>query len=458
MSMGKRSGIARGDARRNARLGRLRGVVRHDRAVLAIDLADDTQVVAVCDHDSRVLAKRTWRCRAWQLGEALVWGRGVAVAHGFAGVVVACEPTGHRWRVVAELCDQAGLELVCVQPLLVHRAREAEDYTHDKSDGKDVLLIARLTAELRCYLPERPDAVWARLRHLGARRARLVTDLGAARQQLRDLLECAHPGLLEVAAQPLDSLTWRAAVTVALDRLDRTGGQVAALRRHGYARYARAVAAELGRWGGQRRCHRILRAVWATATDPAAAGVAAQRPGCLERARLVLGDWHHTLGQLDDVGQRMTGVLEQLQLATLVGSIPGLSVVGAAQILAEAGDPTRLDSARCLVKHAGLCPRDNTSGAYQGKTTISGRGRPRLRVAAWRAVWGALAHNPVLQARYAHLTGRDHNQLTDHQARAALAASLLRWLWVVVTKRIPWDAAIANGTIDPRKEVTTPAA
>jgi transposase len=458
MSMGKRSEISRGDARRNARLRRLRGIVRRDRAVLAIDLADAVQEVAVCDHDSAVLAKRTWRCRPWQLDQALAWGHRVALEGGFAGVVVACEPTGHRWRVVAELCDQQGLELVCVQPLLVHRAREAEDYTRDKSDAKDVLLIARLVAELRCYVPERPDQTWARLRHLGARRARLITQLGAARQQLRDLLECACPGLLDAAADPLDSLTWRAVVTVALGHLDRAGGDRAALRRVGLARFARQVTAELGRWGGQRRCHRILGGVWTIVCDPAPLGVATQRRGGLERARLVLGDWHHTLGQLHDVEQRMTSVLEQLQLTRLVGSIPGLSAVGAAQILAETGDPARFDSARCLVKHAGLCPRDNASGHQHGTTRISGRGRPGLRVAAWRAVWGALPHNPVLAARYAHLTGRDHNQLTDHQARAALAASLLRWLWVVATKRIGWDAAIASGAVNPRKEVTAPAA
>jgi transposase len=239
MSMGKRSGISRGDARRNARLVRLRGIVRRDRAVLAIDLADAVQEVAVCDHDSAVLAKGTWRCRPWQLDQALAWGPRVALEGGFAGVVVACEPTGHRWRVVAELCDQLGLELVCVQPLLVGRAREAEDYTCDKSDPKDVLLIARLVAELRCYVPERPNQTWARLRHLGARRARLITEGGAARQQLRDLLECTYPGLLDTAADPLDSLTWRAAVTVALGHLDRAGGDPTALRRIGRARFAR---------------------------------------------------------------------------------------------------------------------------------------------------------------------------------------------------------------------------
>ena len=78
-----------------------------------------------------------------------------------------------------------------MQPLLVARAREGEDLTGDKSDPKDAVVIARLVGELRCYLPERADQVWARLRQLGARRVQLTTTAGACRQQLRDLLECA---------------------------------------------------------------------------------------------------------------------------------------------------------------------------------------------------------------------------------------------------------------------------
>jgi transposase len=150
--------LSRGDLRRNARLERLRGVVGRDRAVLAVDLADDKQVVVVCDHDSRVLARRTWRCRPWQLGKALGWGLAVARRQGFAGVVVACEPTGHRWRVVVEQASRLGLEAVCVQPLLVRRAREAEDFTHDKSDDKDALLIARLTTQLHCCTATCPSS------------------------------------------------------------------------------------------------------------------------------------------------------------------------------------------------------------------------------------------------------------------------------------------------------------
>ena len=153
----------------------------------------------------------------------------------------------------------------------------------------------------------------------------------------------------------------------------------------------------------------------------------------------------------------MVGVLDALGLTELVTSIPGVSTVGAATILAESGDPARFSSARGLVKHAGLCPRDNSSGSYQGKTGISGRGRPELRLAAWRAVFTALQHNPVLAARHAHLTGRADNPLTDTQARIAVAASLLRQLHAVIVTRTAWDPAVAAG-LDRREQGAATAA
>ncbi|CQD23995.1 Transposase IS116/IS110/IS902 family protein [Mycobacterium lentiflavum] len=117
--------------------------------------------------------------------------------------------------------------------------------------------------------------------------------------------------------------------------------------------------------------------------------------------------------------------------------------------MAETGDPARFDSPRALVKHAGLCPRDNSSGTFSGRARISRRGRPRLRLAAWRAAWGAMQHNPVMAARHRYLVASEHNRLTDGQARAAIAAALLRWLHVVVTRRVHWDAAIAGAAEVP---------
>jgi len=110
------SGVSRGDRNRNARLGRLRTAVPVSNAIVGIDLADRKQMVVVCDHDSRVLARRTFRCKAWDLGAALDWAADRASKAGFAGVTVACEPTGHRWRVLGELAAGRGMSFVCVRP------------------------------------------------------------------------------------------------------------------------------------------------------------------------------------------------------------------------------------------------------------------------------------------------------------------------------------------------------
>lgn len=439
----RNSQLSRGDVRRNTTRRRLRELVAKDRAIVGIDLADKVQEVVVCDHDNVVHARRTLQhTRAWELGPTIAWARTRAARAGFDDIVVACEPTGHRWRVVAELCDHAEVDLVCVQPLLVHRERERDDLTRDRSDTRDAVLIAALAAQLRCYVPERATAVWARLRQLGAYRNDHITNAGACRQQLAALLECAWPAVLTAAQQPLDSIAWQAALAVVVERAEQ--GDIAGLRT-GWRRdrFDNAVRRELARRGGSRVCWRIVHTTWDALTDPA--GVPTQRHGALERAGLVLRDWDHHRGQLTDVEARMTGVLDELDLTELVTSIDGLSAIGAAAILAETGDLTRFASARAVVKHAGICPRNNNSGTFKGETTISGRGRPALRTATWRAVWGALPHNAVLAARYDHLTTRERNRLTGQQARIAVAGSLLRQLHAVVVTRTPWDATIAAG-------------
>jgi hypothetical protein len=126
--------LTRGDRRRNDRIEALRAVIRPDRAILAIDLGEDKQVAVVMDHDGRVLGRRTVMVKAYALGGLLAWAAGQAGRRGFGRVVVGCEPTGHRWRSVMQLADDAGMGFVCVQSLRVHLAREADDYTRDKTD------------------------------------------------------------------------------------------------------------------------------------------------------------------------------------------------------------------------------------------------------------------------------------------------------------------------------------
>jgi transposase len=163
----------------------------------------------------------------------------------------------------------------------------------------------------------------------------------------------------------------------------------------------------------------------------------------------------------------MVSVLDELGLSRL-GDIPGLTATGAAAILAETGDPRRYDSSSSLVKHAGLAPSDNASGALCGQAHISRRGRPGLRLAVWRAVWPMLRFNSVMAAKYQALTraadaaaqsAGAHDSTGTRPAtaaaatararhataRVACAASLLRWIYAMVVHGTSWDPQVAAG-------------
>jgi hypothetical protein len=301
------------------------------------------------------------------------------------------------------------------------------------------VLIARLTAQLRCYVPEPVDETWGRLRHLGARRQQLITEADAQIQQIRALLECVWPASLDAARQPFRSVTWMAAMSVIVDR---DGGDLARARRLGLARLEAATRRLIVARGRRKPCLRIVRQLFTALSGPA--GVITHRRGALERVALLLQDWDHTQRRMADIQTRMLTVLDELGLTGLVTSITGLSAVGAAAILAETGDPARFATARALVKHAGLAPREKLSGTFTGRTKLTGQGRPGLRLAAWRAVWGAQRANPVYAARYQHLTSREHNKLTATQAQTVIAAAILRHLHAVITTGQAWDPDIAT--------------
>ena len=117
--MAQGSGLTRGDRNRNRKIAAVREAVRRDRAVLAVDLGEDKQVAVVMDHEGRVLARKVVKAKAHQLAGLLGWAAERAAKAGFAGLTVACEPTGHRWKALMGLADGAGHGFACVQSLAV---------------------------------------------------------------------------------------------------------------------------------------------------------------------------------------------------------------------------------------------------------------------------------------------------------------------------------------------------
>jgi transposase len=453
-----------GDRRRNQRRLRLRKLMPRDGAVIGIDLGEDKQVIAVIDHDVRVLGRWTVKDKAFRLGPALDRAVTLARAEGFRSVTVACEPTGPRWLQVQQLCRERGLALVCIQPLVSHISREQQDFTSHKTDEADCVMIARLAVELYCYIPEELEADWADLRYLGRRRLQLITSASASVLRLRSFLSVAWPAVPGTCADPFGSMTWLAALQVVASRCEGDPARLAGL---GLAGFTALVREALPGWGGQRAMGPICGRVFAALADEEGV-VLAHRPGLLGRIRDELGDLARARAQLRETEAAMVAVLGKLGLSRLA-VIPGLSAVGAAAILAEAGDPDRYGTSSSLVKHAGLSPAENSSGASDGQPHISRRGRPALRLVVWRAILPLLSHNPVIAAKFAAMTaaadaaakdaagqGRGQGQVraaraaaraARARARVACAASLLRWIWTLAVRGTSWDPRIAAGEL-----------
>jgi hypothetical protein len=165
-------------------------------------------------------------------------GVGVGVAGqqakaGFAGVTAACEPPGHRWRVLGQLAADRARAFVRVQTLRPRRS-------------------ARSSRSVTCW------------NGCGRRRWTRPSSHSATR-------------------------IWLAGMSVILAR---TGGDPARSRHLGPDRFEAAVRREVVARQGKKPCLRIVRLLFATAVDPRA--VTSHRNGALERVQLLADDFRDT--------------------------------------------------------------------------------------------------------------------------------------------------------------------
>ncbi|MBA4601227.1 transposase, partial [Thermoactinomyces mirandus] len=95
---------------------------------------------------------------------------------------------------------------------------------------------------------------------------------------------------------------------------------------------------------------------------------------------------------------------------------------------------------RQIQKSAGLSLKENSSGKRKGRTRITKRGRPRLAL-LFRCALPLVAKNPEFKALHAYFTKRANNPLHRKQSLIALCCKLIRILFVLGRKQIPYDPA-----------------
>ena len=151
--------------------------------------------------------------------------------------------------------------------------------------------------------------------------------------------------------------------------------------------------------------------------------------------------------QLDLLMNEVERLVREIPGTEYMLSIPGVGLVTVAGFLAEVGDLTRYDNPRQIQKLAGLNLKENSSGVHKGQTTITKRGRPRLRSLLFRCVIPLLAKNAEFQALHRYYTQRTQNPLKKIQSAIALSCRLIRILFALGRKQVPYDPVKMLGPV-----------
>ena len=303
------------------------------------------------------------------------------------------------------------------------KSKEMDDNHPSKSDRKDPKTIAKLVCEGRYNEPYIPEGVYADLRSVMECRRRVCKDLNQIKNRIQRWLAIYFPefvrlyckidtvsGLivLENALLPEDILALGAA---GLNELWRTSKVKAVGMKKATSLYE-AAKNSVGCCGGN---------------------------GARLELRLLLADYRIKMEQYAQIMTEVEKLVEQVSNADRLMEINGVGLVTIAGFVAEVGDIGRFQSPKQVQKLAGLALRENSSGQSKGQTTISRRGRARLRAILFQAVMPLVSKNQEFREIHRYYTTRSKNPLKKKQSLIALSCKLIRVFYALLTKGSAYD-------------------
>jgi transposase len=150
---------------------------------------------------------------------------------------------------------------------------------------------------------------------------------------------------------------------------------------------------------------------------------------------MLLEDYESRNMRLQEVMVLIEELVKQIPMAEKLLEIKGVGIKTVSGFLAEVGDISRFNSPKELQKLAGLALVENSSG----KTTISRRGRKRLRYLLFEVAMSLVAKNPEFRELHNYYTTRRLNPLKKMQSLMAIAAKLIRVFFAMLTKGVDYD-------------------
>lgn len=360
------------------------------------------------------------------------WVREVAKKTGKENIVVGFEPTGHYWYTFAQAIQEEGFMAVQVNPYHVKSSKELDDNSPSKSDRKDPKTIAMLVKDGRYQIPYMPKNEYAELRKANNLREEWLKKIWAIKNKIQRWLDTYFPEFLNVFSD------WEGkAAILTLEKLGTPDNIV-----------KNSPDEIVGIWREDvKRAVGIKKAQKLIETAGSSVGVKQGLKMAEYEIRLLLREYREVRTILDDIEKQLEELVLSIPGAIRFLEVKGIGVKTVAGFLAEIGDIQRFSHPKQIIKLAGLNLRENSSGAHKGETTITKRGRSRLRALLFRAILPMTAKNAEFSALHKYNTTQRENPLKKKQSLIALCNRLIRVAYTLITKNVKYDPAKLLGDI-----------
>lgn len=411
--------------------------VKSTTLVIGIDVGSETHYARVFDWRGYEYSKKAFKFSNTEHGfvELLDWIQSIKEEKNKDDIIVGMEPTGHYWFCLGVFLEDNGIKPVLVNPHHVKKSKELDDNSQSKNDRKDPKVIAGLVKDGRYTEPYIPEGIYAELRTASNLRFRVEAELTGVKNRMARWFSIYFPEYRKVYRKT-DAISGLMVLRVAPLPED-----IMALGMDGVNRIWRK--AKLRAIGMKRAASLVEAAKQSIGLRPA--GEAAR----LELS-ILLEEYDAKQMRLEEIMSLIEKLMEEIPEAKRLQEIKGIGVKTVSGFLAEVGDVRRFANPKQLQKYAGLAIVDNSSGKHKGKTTISRRGRKRLRYLLFEAALSLVATNAEFRELHRYYTTREENPLKKMQSLIAIGCKLIRVFYALLTKDVTYDAKKFLGDIRRR--------
>lgn len=393
--------------------------------IVGVDIGSETNFARAFNWRGQELSKKVFRFNNSQEGfqSFLAYINTYTTIASAQQIIVGCEPTGHYWFNLARYLEENNIKLALVNPYHVKQIKELDDNSPKKTDLKDPKTIAKLVVDGRYSYPYLPEGIYADLREAVSSRERIVKELNAITNRIKRWLKIYFPEYLVVYKNfsAESGLTVLETVPLPQDIVQLGPEGVNQLWRD---KKLRAV--------GMKRALTLVEAAHNSIGLPG--GNCARM-----EIQLLLEDFRTKQSQQEMITEVLEEETLSVPYADKLLAIKGVGLITVAGFLAEVGDVRRFDSPKQIQKLAGLEVKENSSGKHRGRSSISKRGRKRLRKILFQVMLPMIQNNAEFGEIYQYFTTRQKNPLKGKQAIIAAGCKLIRVFYAILKHGVDYD-------------------